>query len=90
MLGQKKSVSSKNVVVQKLYRPKQILGPKIGVATIVQETIVQGDNCPRDFCPRDSCPRRLLSKEAFTSEKLAQIIFSHFLLEVTTFIDHRI
>ena len=28
----------------------------------------------------------LLSKEAFTSEKLAQINFSHFLLEVTTFI----
>ena len=32
----------------------------------------------------------LLSKEAFTSEKLAQIIFSYFLLEVTTFIDYRI
>ena len=33
---------------------------------------------------------RLLSKEAFTSDKLAQIIFFHFLLEVTTSIDYRI
>ena len=47
--------------------------------------------CPRDSCPRrpwskgtnvqgtvvqgDFGPRRLLSKEAFTSDKLAQIIF---------------
>ena len=31
----------------------------------------------------------LLSKEAFTSEKLAQIHFSYFLLEVTIFIDYR-
>ena len=38
----------------------------------------------------DYCPRGLLSKEVFTSEKLAQIIFSSFLLEVTTFIDYRI
>ena len=64
------------------------------------------NNCPRDGCPRrqlskglfsndtvvqgDYCPMGLLSKEAFTSEKLAQIIFSYFLLEVTTFIDYRI
>ena len=44
------------------------------------ETIVQGDYCPMVQ----------LSKEAFTSEKLAQIEFSYFLLEITTFIDHRI
>ena len=31
----------------------------------------------------------LLSMEAFTSEKLAQIDFSYFLLEVTIFIDYR-
>ena len=47
--------------------------------------------CPRDSCPRiplskgtdvqgtvvqiDFGPRRLLSKEAFTSDKIAQIIF---------------
>ena len=64
------------------------------------------NNCPRDDSPRrqlskgllsndtvvqgDYCPMRLLSKEAFTSEKLAQINFSYFLLEVTTFIDYRI
>ena len=63
------------------------------------------NNCPRDDSPRrqlskgllsndtvvqgDYCPMGLLSKEAFTSEKLAQIIFSYFLLEVTTFIDYR-
>ena len=64
------------------------------------------NNCPRDDSPRrqlskgllsndtvvqgDYCPMGLLSKEAFTSEKLAQINFSYFLLEVTTFIDYRI
>ena len=52
------------------------------------------NNCPRDNLPRkqlskgllsnvtvvqaDYCPRRLLSKEAFTSKKLAQIDFSFF------------
>ena len=57
------------------------------------------NNCPRDRCPRrqlskgllsndtvvqaDSCPRRLLSKESFTSEKLAQIGFSFFLLRLS-------
>ena len=64
------------------------------------------NNCPRDDSPRrqlskrllsndtvvqgDYCPMGLLSKEVFTSEKLAQIIFSYFLLEVTRFIDYRI
>ena len=64
------------------------------------------NNGPRDYSPRrqlskglfsnnivvqgDYCPMGLLSKEAFNSEKLAQINFSYFLLEVTTFIDHRI
>ena len=64
------------------------------------------NNCPRDDSPRrqlskgilsndtvvqgDYCPMGLLSKEAFTSEKLVQINFSYFLLEVTTFIDYRI
>ena len=63
------------------------------------------NNCPRDNSPRrqlskgllsndtvvqgDYCPMRLLSKEAFTSEKLAQINFSYFLLEVITLIDYR-
>ena len=63
-------------------------------------------NCPRDDNPRrqlskgllsndtlvqgDYCPMGLLSKEAFTGEKLAQFIFSYFLLEDTAFINHRI
>ena len=38
---------------------------QLGVATFVQGTVVQGD----------FGPRRLLSKKAFTSDKLAQIIF---------------
>ena len=37
----------------------------VGVATFVQGTVVQGD----------FGPMRLLSKEAFTSDKLAQIFF---------------
>ena len=64
------------------------------------------NNCPRDHSPRrqlskgflsndtvvqgDYCPMGLFSNEAFTNEKLAQINFSYFLLEVTTFIDYRI
>ena len=42
-----------------------LLGIKAGVATFVQGTVVQGD----------FGPRRLLSMEAFTSDKLAQIFF---------------
>ena len=64
------------------------------------------NNCPRDNSPRrqlsqgflsndtvvqgDYCSMGLLYKEVFTSEKLAKIIFSYFLLEVTTFINYRI
>ena len=52
-----------------------------GVATFVQGAVVQGDLGPRGqiykgtVVQRDFGPRRLLSKEAFTSDKLAQIIF---------------
>ena len=45
---------------------------------MVQGTVVQGD----------FGPRRLLSKEAFTSDKLAQIIFFYFLLDITILIDY--
>ena len=37
----------------------------------------------------DYCQMGLLSKKSFTSEKLALIEFSYFLLEVTIFIDYR-
>ena len=50
----------------------------VGVATFVQGTVVQGD----------FGPRRLLSKEAFTGDKLAQIIF-YSLLDVTILIDYK-
>ena len=50
----------------------------VGVATFVQGTVVQGD----------IGPRRLLSKEVFTSDKLAQIIFFYFLLNITINIDY--
>ena len=59
--------------------------------------------CPRDSCPRrpwsegtyvqgtvvqgEFGPRRLLSKEAFTSDKLAQLIFLYSLLDITILID---
>ena len=62
--------------------------------------------CPRDSCPRrpwskginvqgtvfqgDFGPRRLLSKEAFTSDKFAQIIFFYSLLDITILIDYKI
>ena len=48
--------------------------------TNVQGTVVQGD----------FGPRRLLSKEAFTSDKLAQIISFYSLLDITILIDYKI
>ena len=53
-----------------------LLGIKAGVATFVQGTVVQGD----------FGLRRHLSKEAFTCDKLAQIIFFS-LLYITILID---
>ena len=41
------------------------------------------------FVQGDFGPMGLLPKEAFTSEKLAQIDFSHLILEVTILIDNR-
>ena len=62
------------------------------------------NNCSRDNGPRrqspkgflsnetivqvDYCPMVLLSKEAFTSEKLTQIDFSNFQLKVSIFVDY--
>ena len=59
--------------------------------------------CPRDSCPRRPCskgtsvqgtvvqgdfgPRRLLSKEAFTIDKLTPMFF--FLLDITILIDYK-
>ena len=61
--------------------------------------------CPRASCPRrpwskvsrvqgtvvqgDFGPRKLLSKEAFTSDKLAQIILFYSLLDLTILIDYK-
>ena len=50
----------------------------------------------RVFCPMtelsevrgDYCSMRLLSKEAFTSDKLAQITYFYFLLNITILIDY--
>ena len=56
-----------------------------------KKTLVQGDKCPRDSCPivqGDFGPRRLLSKEAFTSDKLAQFFF-YSVLDVTIVIDYK-
>ena len=63
------------------------------------------NNCPREDCSRrhlskellsnntvvqvEYCQMGLLSKKAFTSEKIALIEFSYFLLEVTIYIDYR-
>ena len=55
-----------------------------------KKTVVQGFLSNDTVVQGDYCPMELLSKEAFTSEELAQINFSYFLLEVTTFIDYRI
>ena len=50
--------------------------------TIVQGTIVQGTIVQGMIVQEDFCPRRLLSKEAFRYDKLAQIIFSLSLMKI--------
>ena len=90
------------VLNQKNFFDTNILSTKI----FFEQNFWCCNNCPRDDSPRrqlskgllsndtivqgDYCPMGLFSKEAFTNEKLAQINFSYFLLEVTTFIDYRI
>ena len=58
---------------------QQLSKGRLSKLTVVQGTFVQGTVVQADFCPR-----RLLSKEAFTSESLAQTDFSYFIIIKTT------
>ena len=63
--------------------------PHLSKGQLSKETMVQGENGQGTAVQGDFGPRRLLSKEAFTIDKLAQIIFLYFQLDVTISIDYR-
>ena len=52
-----------------------LLGEQLSEGQFSKETFVQGDRCQGTVVQGDFGPRRLLSKEALTRDKLAQIIF---------------
>ena len=58
--------------------------PHLSKGRLSKETMVQGTAVQGDFGPR-----KLLSKEDFTSDKLAQINFFHSLLDITIVIDYK-
>ena len=62
--------------------------PHLSKGQLSKETMVQMTNVQGTVVQGDFGPRRLLSKEAFTIDKLAHIIF-YSLLDITILIDYK-
>ena len=63
--------------------------PHLSKGQLSKETMVQGTNVQGTVVQGGFGPRRLLSKEAFTSDQLAQITFFYSLLDIMILTDYR-
>ena len=63
--------------------------PHLSKGQLSKETMVQGTNVQETDVQGGFGPRRLLSKEAFTSDQLAQITFFYSLLDIMILTDYR-